>query len=144
MASIRTYAGIIYLCSDCGQPAYTGAGGDEDGLPLHFDEQWDGVECGHHPLAGELITIAWEPELLTEVKRCYPDTHPNARPTGPQGPMCLPAVDLEDFNRRYGTAVMFAIAENSATAACTAIARHLGAKIRDWFDVSEDGERQAF
>jgi hypothetical protein len=143
MASMRTYAGTIYLCSDCGQPAYTAADGDEDGLPLHFDEQWDGVECGDHPLAGQLITVVWERELLAELKRCYPDTHPSARPAGPRGPMCLPAMDIEDLDRRYGTAVMFAIAENNPTAACAAIARHLGAKLQDWIDVNDGPEHHA-
>jgi len=140
MASIRTYTGVIFLCTDCGQPACATSTADDDGSASHFDEQRGGVECSRYPLAGELIAVSWEPELLAEVKRCYPDARPSSRPAGPAGHIRLPALDLNDVHQRYGPGVLFAIAEDSATSTCTAIARHLGVQFRDWLEVGEDAE----
>ena len=143
MASIRTHTGIIYLCADCGQPARTTTAAGRDGTASHFDEQHGGVECSRYPMAGELIAVTWEPELLAEIKRCYPDSRPSDRPDGPASPICLASMDLDNVHRRYGSGVLFAIAENSATSTCTAIARHLGAQIRDWLEVDERAQPRA-
>ena len=140
MVSIRTHTGIVYLCTDCGQPAYSAFAAHRYGPAAHFDEQQGGAVCSRYPLAGELIAVTWEPELLAEIKRCYPDARPSARPAGPAGQICLPALDIDDIHHRYGPGVMFAIAENSATSTCTAIARHLGAQILDWLEAGEDAE----
>jgi hypothetical protein len=72
MTSIRNYSGKIYICGTCGQPAFVGEYG-----PQHFHEQWDGVYCPQHPMAGALLTVAWDDMSLDDVKRKYPDTYPS-------------------------------------------------------------------
>jgi len=71
MASIRDYAGEIFLCGSCAQPAFAGENGDE-----HFKEQWDGVYCPWFPLAGERVVIKFDPMSLDGIKALYPDTYP--------------------------------------------------------------------
>src|SRR5690349_5816438 len=94
MNSIRDYGGTIYLCGDCGQPA------DEDS---HFYEQWDGVGCPQFPMSGETIVVDWDPRLLDEIKRCYPN--PGTMTTTPAGDdprfYILPQ-DSPEWIDRYG------------------------------------------
>lgn len=122
--SIRTYTGVIYLCADCGQPAYDGEYG------MHFNEQWDGVGCPNHPLAGRLLAVDWEPALLAEIQRCYPDTHPDIAGPTPEGkPFRMLPQDIRKWADRYGTAFLYAATGPDVTAWCRAIAEHAGAKL---------------
>jgi hypothetical protein len=127
MASIRTYAKTIYLCADCGQPAYPHGGDD---LNMHFNEQWDGVHCGHHPLAGDLLPVDWEPSLLAEIQRCYPDTHPDISGPTPDGkPFQMFPQDVHKWAERYGVAFLYAVTGGDVTAWCRAIAENAGARL---------------
>lgn len=77
MESIRTYDGEIRLCGSCGQPCFDGEVGWE-----HFQEQWDGIHCPHHPLAADdPAVINWDRNSLEAVKRSYPDTSAHAFPS---------------------------------------------------------------
>lgn len=124
--SIRTYAGTIYLCVDCGQPAYE----DDDDYSTHFDEQWDGVGCQNHPLAGRLITVDWAPELLAEIQRCYPNTNPDRPgPTPEAKPFVTWDSDRRKWAERYGVGFVYAAAGPDVTLWCMAIAENAGAEL---------------
>lgn len=77
MESIRTYTGLIYLCTSCGQPCYEGTPDAEYSTLLqHFKEQWDGIYCATFPLAFKKIEVDWLRMSLDDLKRRYPDTYP--------------------------------------------------------------------
>jgi hypothetical protein len=44
---------------------------------VHFDEQWDGVFCPDHPMAGSTVPIGWDRDSLESLKEWYPNTHPD-------------------------------------------------------------------
>lgn len=76
VTSIRDYDGEIGICASCGQPCYPIDAGDYGAQWNHFTEQWDGVWCRYHPLAGNAIDIDWDPGSLESLKQRYPDTSP--------------------------------------------------------------------
>lgn len=69
--SIRTFEGVIGLCSTCGQPSFAGDYGQE-----HFHEQWDGVFCPMFPLADAPLQVRWDKRALGSLKATSPDTYP--------------------------------------------------------------------
>ncbi len=129
--SIRTYTGTIYLCDDCGQPAYIDNSDPKYGpLNEHFREQWDGVHCPSHPLASRLLEVDWETTLLAEIQRCYPDTNPdNPGPTQEGKPFRMLPQDTHKWAERYGMAFLYAATGGDVTAWCRAIAENAGAKL---------------
>ncbi|MFD5661433.1 hypothetical protein [Streptomyces hirsutus] len=68
-ASIRTYQGVISICSACGQPAYDSVGGAS-----HFAEQEGAVFCPSFPAAADLLRMDWDDLSLREVQERYPRT----------------------------------------------------------------------
>lgn len=77
MTSIRTYEGEIWICANCGQPAFL-AGTRDNGEDwwLHFTEQWRGIHCNRFPLAGTVLKMTWDYKSLLQVKERYPDLRP--------------------------------------------------------------------
>ncbi|MER7901099.1 hypothetical protein ABTX62_34795 [Streptomyces sp. NPDC096046] len=68
-ASIRTYQGLISICSACGQPAYDSASGAS-----HFAEQEGAVFCPAFPAAAGLLRMDWHDLSLRLVQERYPRT----------------------------------------------------------------------
>ncbi|MGW1390545.1 hypothetical protein ACWD6Q_02625 [Streptomyces nigra] len=71
----RDWNETVRVCTSCGQPAFTGsyAAGGAD----HFVDQWDGVFCPWFPLAGDTVSIQWNPRSLADWKAAYVCTYPH-------------------------------------------------------------------
>ncbi|MFF8412839.1 hypothetical protein [Streptomyces omiyaensis] len=76
----RDYTGPLYVCTDCGQPAFDGSYGHE-----HFTDQWDGVHCSQFPLTGTVVTAHWDPRSVKEWKARYPCSYPHLTDTALSG-----------------------------------------------------------